>query len=120
MMRTSLLAQEFGGTMDATKILPLCLFLAACASAEGPLDAVEKTDSGGVLVHVMRLDLAENSYELAPSDEDVWFTSTADLKQALRSRAAAVCGAGGIQFLDVDRPYYIQVELSPVGYLHCR
>ena len=105
--------------MDATKILPLCLFLAACASTEGPLDAVEKTDSGGVLIHVMRLDLAENSYELVPSGEDVWFASTADMKQAMRSRAAAVCGAGGIQFLDVERPYYIQVELSPRGYVHC-
>ena len=105
--------------MDATKFLPLCLFLAACASTEGPLDAVEKTDSGGVLIHVMRLDLAENSYELAPSGNDVWFMSTADLKQAMRSRAAAICGTGGIQFLDVDRPYYIQVELSPRGYVHC-
>ena len=106
--------------MDATKILPLCLFLAACATTDGPLDAVEKTDSGGVLVHVMRLDLAENSYELVPSGEDVWFTSTADVKQAMRSRAAAICMPGGVQSLDVDRPAYIQVELSPVGYLHCR
>ena len=106
--------------MDATKILQLCLFLAACATTDGPLDAVERTDSGGVLIHVMRLDLAENSYELVPSGEDVWFTPTAALKQAMRSRAAAICMAGGVQSLDVDRPAYIQVELSPVGYLHCR
>lgn len=106
--------------MEATKILALCLFLTACASTEGPLDGVERTDSGGVLVRVMKLDLAENSYELAPSGHDIWFTDTEDLKQALRARAAVICGPGGIQFLDVDRPYYIQVELSPRGYLHCR
>ena len=105
--------------MKVTKLVPLFLFLAGCSSTNGPLDAVESTNSGGVLVLVERLDLAENSYELVPSGEDVWFTSTADLKQAIRSRAAAVCGAGGIQFLDVDRPDYIQVELSPRGYVHC-
>jgi len=105
--------------MNATKILPLCLFLVACASTEGPLDAVERTDSGSVLVRVMRLDLAENSYELVPSAHAIWFTDTEELKQAMRSRAAAICAPGGIQFLDVDRPYYIQVELSPRGYLHC-
>ena len=106
--------------MTVTKLLPLFLLLAGCADANGPFDAVERTDSGGVLIHVMRLDLAENSYELVPSGEDVWFTSVAALKQAMRSRAAAICMPGGVQSLDVDRPAYIQVELSPVGYLHCR
>jgi len=106
--------------MTVTKLLPLFLLLAGCADVNGPFDAVERTDSGGVLIHVMRLDLAENSYELVPSGEDVWFTPTAALKQAMRSRAAAICMAGGVQSLDVDRPAYIQVELSPVGYLHCR
>ncbi len=105
--------------MNISKLLPLFLLLAGCADANGPFDAVEKTDSGGVLIHVMRLD-PENSYELVPSGEDVRFTSIAALKQAMRSRAAAICMPGGVQSLDVDRPAYIQVELSPVGYLHCR
>ncbi len=106
--------------MNATKFFPLCLSLAGCASMEGPLDAVEKTSSGSVLVQVEKLDLAENTYRLTPDAEYGWFISTADLKQAMRSRATAICMPGGVQSLDVDRPAYIQVELSPVGYLHCR
>jgi hypothetical protein len=106
--------------MIGTKSLPLLLLLAGCASTSGPLDAVERTNSGEVLVQVEKLDLAQNSYLLTPYAEYGWRTSTADLKQAMRSRATAICMAGGVQSLDVDRPYYIQVELSPVGYLHCR
>jgi hypothetical protein len=106
--------------MIRTKSLPLLLLLAGCADTRGPFDAVENTNSGGVLVQVEKLDLAENSYLLTPYAEDGWLTSTADTKQAMRLRAAAICMAGGVQSLDVDRPAYIQVELSPVGYLHCR
>jgi hypothetical protein len=111
---------EFKGQMKVTKLVPLFLFLAGCSSTNGPLDAVEKTSSGGVLVLVEKLDLAENSYLLTPSAQDSFLTADSDLKQAMRSRAAAICGPAGVQFLDVDRPYYIQVELSPRGYLHCR
>ena len=106
--------------MTVTKLAPLFLLLAGCADTSGRFDAVEKTNSGGVLVEVEKLDLAENTYLLTPYAELGWLTSTADLKQAMRLRAAAICMSGGVQFLDVDRPYYIQVELSPVGYLHCR
>jgi len=106
--------------MIGTKSMPLLLLLAGCASTSGPFDAVERTNSGEVLVQVEKLDLAQNSYLLTPYAEYGWRTSTADLKQAMRSRATAICMAGGVQSLDVDRPYYIQVELSPVGYLHCR
>ena len=105
--------------MNIAKLLPLFLLLAGCAGTSGPFDAVEQTNSGGVLVQVEKLDLAENTYLLTPSERG-WLASTADLKQAMRSRAAAICMPGGVQILDVDRPAYIQVELSPIGYLHCR
>src|ERR1700682_6789250 len=65
--------------MNVTKFLPLFLFLAGCSRTNGPLDAVEKTNSGGVLVLAEKLDLAENSYQLTPSAQDSFFTSTADL-----------------------------------------
>jgi hypothetical protein len=106
--------------MISTKSLPLLLLLAGCAGTSGPFDAVERTNSGEVLVKVEKLDLAENTYLLTPYAEYGWLKSPPDLKQAMRSIAAAICMAGGVQSLDVDRPYYIQVELSPVGYLHCR
>jgi hypothetical protein len=106
--------------MISTKSLPLFLLLAGCADTSGPFDAVEQTNSGAILVQVEKLDLAEKSYLLTPYAEYGWLTSTADIKQAMRSRATAICMAGGVQSLDIDRPAYIQVELSPVGYLHCR
>src|SRR5258707_1389573 len=62
------------GQMKVTKLAPLFLFLAGCSSTNGPLDAVEKTSSGGVLVLVEKLDLAENSYLLTPSAQDSFLT----------------------------------------------
>src|SRR5258706_2251316 len=72
---------EFKGQMKVTKLVPLVLFLAGCSSTNGPLDAVERTSSGGVLVLVEKLDLAENSYLLTPSAQDSFLTPDSDLKQ---------------------------------------
>jgi len=106
--------------MRPTLILPF-LFLAGCAGPRGPLDALENTASGSVRIRVIKLDLAENTFALAPSDYDNFLTARDDLKQAMRSRAAAICAPSGIQELVLDEPEYFKgIDLSPRGYLYCR
>jgi hypothetical protein len=91
-----------------SKILPLVLLIAltACAS-----DAVRVT----------KMDLLRNSYEITPLVPWVSFQENdAALKQQITQASAGLCGAAGIEILDVERPAYIRVPMTPRGYLHCR
>src|SRR5258706_16147865 len=99
--------------MKRTILLPF-LFLAGCASPSDSLDGLENTNSGSVLVRVVKLDLSENTYQLAPSAYDDLLTANDDLKQAMRSRAAAICAPRGVQVLVLDEPDYLKgIEASP-------
>jgi hypothetical protein len=66
------------------------------------------------------MDQLQNTYELAQRTQ--WLSSASDetVRAAITARAEAVCGPAGIAVLDVSRPDYIRVPMSPRGYLHCR
>ena len=72
-------------------------------------------------VRVTKVDLLRNSYELTPRVSWVRFSgSDEELKQEIRQAAAGLCGPAGTEVLDVERPAYILVPMTPRGYLHCR
>jgi len=94
--------------IHVSKILPLVLLLglAGCAS-----DAVRVT----------KMDLERNTYEITPLVPWVSFQENDEgLKQQITQASAGLCGARGVEVLDVERPAYILVPMTPRGYLHCR
>jgi len=88
------------------RFLPLCLFLAGCATSAG-IDAT-------------KMDHLQNSYELAHRSQWLGGPSDEALRTSIAAAAMAVCGPAGVAILDVSRPDYIRVPMSPRGYLHCR
>ena len=91
------------------KIWLACLLLAGCASAP---------------VEVSKLDMLQNTYELAPVEHmwSFWLSmpSAEETKELLRTTAPSVCAPGMVGLLDVERPDYIRLEMVPRGYLRCR
>ena len=87
------------------KFLPLCLLLAGCSS---------------ISVDATKMDQLQNTYELA--HRTMWLSTASDesLRQSITATAAAVCGQAGVALLDLERPDYISVPMTPRGYLHCR
>ena len=88
------------------RFLPFCVLLAGCATS--------------VDVDATKMDLLQNTYELAHRTQ--WLSTASDeaIRGAITAKADAVCGPAGIAILDVSRPDYIRVPMSPRGYLHCR
>ena len=88
------------------RFLPFCLLLAGCAST--------------VAIDATKMDQLQNTYELAHRSR--WLSNASDeaLLNAITATAVALCGPAGIAILDVSRPDYIRVPMSPRGYLHCR
>ena len=86
--------------------LPLCFLLAGCASS-GSIDAT-------------KMDQLQNTYEL--THRTMWLTTASDeaVRGSITAAAGVVCGQAGVAILDLDRPDYIHVPMSPRGYLHCR
>jgi hypothetical protein len=90
-----------------SKLLPLAFLigLAGCADS----------------VRVTKMDLELNTYEITPSVPWVSFRANdEELKQQISQASAGLCGPNGIALLDVERPAYIRVPMSPRGYLYCR
>ena len=85
--------------------LPLCFLLAGCSS---------------VSVDATKMDQLQNTYELA--HRTMWLSTASDesVRQSITAAAAAVCGQAGVAILDLERPDYIHVPMTPRGYLHCR
>ena len=88
------------------RFLPLCFFLAGCAAST----AIEAT----------QMDQLQNTYELAHRSQWLGGPSEDALRISIAAAAMAVCGPAGVAILDVSRPDYIRVPMSPRGYLHCR
>ena len=90
------------------KLMPLALLiaLAGCAGTTG----------------VTKMDLEFNTYEITPSVPWVGFLGSSDeeLKQEISQASAGLCGPNGALLLDVERPAYIRVPMSPRGYLYCK
>jgi hypothetical protein len=102
--------------MHMLKIWPLFLLLGGCAM---DANSLERTSPEGVAVRVSKMDLLQNTNELTP--QTGWFgSSDQELKQALRSTATSVCAPGSVLLVDVDRPDYIKVAMTPRGYVHCQ
>jgi hypothetical protein len=89
--------------------LPLCFLLAACSTTQS--------------VDATKLDQLQNTYELAHRSMWLSVLYTRDdemLRRSIAATAEAVCGQAGVATLDVNRPDYISVPMTPRGYLHCR
>ena len=86
------------------RLLPLCLLLTGCATS---IDAT-------------KMDQLQNTYELAHRTMWLSFASDESVRSSILTTAQAVCGQAGVANLDVNRPDYIRVPMSPRGYLHCR
>jgi hypothetical protein len=72
-------------------------------------------------MRVTKTDLQRNSYEITPPVSWVRFRgSDEQLKDNIKEASAGLCGPGGVEILDVERPAYILVPMTPRGYLHCR
>jgi len=89
------------------KFLPLCFLLAGCSTASVSIDAA-------------KMDTLQNTYELA--HRTIWLSRASDdtVRSSIAAAATAACGQAGVAILDVDRPDYIRVPMTPRGYLHCR
>jgi hypothetical protein len=87
------------------KFLPLCFLLAGCTS---------------VSIDATKMDQLQNTYELA--HRTMWLSLSSDdsIRQSITATAEAVCGQAGVAILDLERPDYIHVAMTPRGYLHCR
>jgi hypothetical protein len=66
------------------------------------------------------MDQLQNTYELAHRTQWLGTASDESIRNSIMATAEAVCGQARIAILDVDRPDYIRVPMSPRGYLHCR
>ena len=90
------------------KLLPLCFLLAGCTTTYS-IDAT-------------KMDQLQNTYELA--HRSMWLSvlntrGEDDLRRSIAATAQAVCGQAGVAILDVNRPDYISLPMTPRGYLHC-
>ena len=88
------------------RLLPFCLFLAGCTTSA----AIDAT----------KMDQLQNTYELAHRSRWLGGPSDDALRTSIAAAAMAVCGSAGVAILDVSRPDYIRLPMSPRGYLHGR
>ncbi len=99
--------------------------MAARAEPATPAPAVAKpcllpaTLCGEPVIEAAKLDQLQNSQELAERTMWLSFSSDQTIREALIKKAEEVCGVGKVAILDVDRPDYIRVPMSPHGYVHC-
>ena len=87
------------------RILPFFLLLTGCSS---------------VSIGATKMDQLQNTYELAHRRQFVAIAGDESIGRSIAATAEAVCGQAGVALLDVKRPDYITVPMSPRGYLHCR
>src|SRR4029079_8203419 len=97
------------------RLLKLCVLLLLLAGCAMDANSVQRTSPQGIDVRVSKMDLLQNTYELTPHVGWIGTGSDEERKEALRAISAEVCAPGTVAIMDVERPDYIKVAMSPRG-----